>query len=427
MEYSNFTDSNIYLDILIEYQKQHNFFAHLTNIDEDIYKTIIRLYNEDDYHALFDPIYENIDDDSDIVYRHDSYGIRGNVIEIDFTWLNMIRTQNYFYCLIYGIGSIEENYALPWFKNKIKDLPSFNSGEKAKEYLFEKKGLNLDNYDEIEYDEMIDYYYGDLIFIDSENYTFNYIKKDAEIINRIEEDFEPLVFYEGLAPVYQNGKWGYKDEMYKTIIPFEFDNANDFSEGLASVVKDGNMGYIDKTGKTIIPFEYDNGNNFSEDLAAANKNGKWGFIDKTGRRIIPFEFDDVSDFGNEGLARVAKDWKWGFIDKTGSITIPFEYYFVSDFGNEDLARVKKDGKYGYIDKTGRIIIPFEYDDAWDFKEGLARVEKAGKSGFIDKTGRIIIPIEYDFVSGFNSEGLLMLYKDGKNRIVDKTGVEIIKE
>ena len=42
-------------------------------------------------------------------------------------------------------------------------------------------------------------------------------------------------FYEGLAAVKQNGKWGYIDETGKTVIPFQYDLALQFSEGKAVV------------------------------------------------------------------------------------------------------------------------------------------------------------------------------------------------
>ena len=43
------------------------------------------------------------------------------------------------------------------------------------------------------------------------------------------------LFDDGLAPVKQNGKWGYIDKTGKTVIPFQYDIAGLFNEGFALV------------------------------------------------------------------------------------------------------------------------------------------------------------------------------------------------
>lgn len=186
MEYSDFSNSKIYLNKLIEYQREQNFFSHLTNKDEDIYKTIARLYKEDDYQTLFDPVYEKIDN-SKIADTSSIYHIsHGNGVEIDCTWLNMVRTEKYFYCLI--IGSKEENYSLPWFKNKIKDLNTFDLNKKSQEFLLKNNGINLNKYVAIDDEEIEIYDSSDIINInrDGESWAY-YVDKDAEMISRDEE------------------------------------------------------------------------------------------------------------------------------------------------------------------------------------------------------------------------------------------------
>ena len=64
-------------------------------------------------------------------------------------------------------------------------------------------------------------------------------------------------FYEGLARVKKNGKWGAIDTTGKLVVPCEYDAFWFFSEGLAPVQKNGKLGYIDKTGKLVVPCEYD--------------------------------------------------------------------------------------------------------------------------------------------------------------------------
>ena len=58
-------------------------------------------------------------------------------------------------------------------------------------------------------------------------------------------------FYDGLASVMQNKKYGYVDKSGTIVIPLEYDFAMYFEKGKARVKKDGIYFSIDKTGKKI--------------------------------------------------------------------------------------------------------------------------------------------------------------------------------
>lgn len=66
-------------------------------------------------------------------------------------------------------------------------------------------------------------------------------------------------------------KWGFAGTL---VIPFEYDDAGDFSEGLACVKKDDKWGFIDTSGTLVIPCEYDAAGDFSEGLASVKKEGQ---------------------------------------------------------------------------------------------------------------------------------------------------------
>ena len=229
-------------------------------------------------------------------------------------------------------------------------------------------------------------------------------------------------FYEGLAYVEKDGKYGFIDKTGKEIIPCIYDYVSYFNEGLSKVKKDGKYGFIDKTGKVVIPCIYDDDVSFfDEEFLCKEKDGKYGLIDKTGKVVIPCIYDGISGF-HEGITMVEKDEKWGFIDKTGKVVIPCIYDGISGF-HEGLASVEIDGKYGFFDKTGKVVIPCIYDNSSGFVEGLASVKKDEKWGFIDKTGKVVIPCIYDNSSGF-VEGLASVEIDGKYGFIDKTGKNV---
>ena len=87
-----------------------------------------------------------------------------------------------------------------------------------------------------------------------------------------------------------------------------------FFEGLAMVTKDGKYGYINEEGEEVIPCKHNEAWDFSEGLAKVKKDGKWGYINKEGEEVIPCKYDSVGDF-SEGLAEVKKDGKEFKIDR----------------------------------------------------------------------------------------------------------------
>ena len=103
------------------------------------------------------------------------------------------------------------------------------------------------------------------------------------------------------------------------IYPFMgYDTIDTFFEGLALVRKDDKWGFIGKTGKVVIPLQYDYVWDFSEGLARVQKDNKWGFIDKTGKVVIPLQYDYAYSFSN-GVAEVQLNGKWIKINKKGEV------------------------------------------------------------------------------------------------------------
>lgn len=195
-------------------------------------------------------------------------------------------------------------------------------------------------------------------------------------------------FYEGLAAVKIKGKWGYIDKSGEMVIKPKFMGAGSFHEGLAWVNTEYQVGFIDRTGKLVIqPSTRLPLLGFHNGLAAVESNGKWGYIDKTGKWVIKIQYDDAREFYTD-LAAVELDGKWGYIDKTGKLVIEAKYGYAGYF-YDGLAAVKLDRKWGYIDATGQIVIPPQFDEADRFHKGLAAVEVDNKRGYIDKTGKYI--------------------------------------
>lgn len=213
-------------------------------------------------------------------------------------------------------------------------------------------------------------------------------------------------------------KWGYVNRSGKEAIPFEYDDATDFSENFAAVTKDKKCGYIDTQGNLVIPVEYNDCGSFSEGLASIKKDKLYGYIDNTGKIVIPFKFERAGEFEN-GLAPFSLKRKYGFIDTTGEVIIEPAYSKARSF-KSGFAAVANKGKYGFVDSTGKEISNLEYDEVQDFSDGLAAVKQKKKWGFIDMSGALVIPLEYEEVFSF-SEGLAAVRKERLWGYIDPVG------
>ena len=179
-------------------------------------------------------------------------------------------------------------------------------------------------------------------------------------------------FNNGLAPVKQNGKWGYIDTDGKTVIPFQYDIAGLFSEGFALV---GNEVEMD-------PY-YDP----DEPLSAY----ELGFVDTKGN-YTPFICPDQYDWKTD-------DYVTGPIQYvTGDSMLSNDMVFHN--GHITLSRPDEPTNYLY-DTTGSIVeLPLPEDDWWSYSLGWQLTEnilivgdwviEGGDQKYLDlTTGKII--------------------------------------
>jgi hypothetical protein len=172
-------------------------------------------------------------------------------------------------------------------------------------------------------------------------------------------------------------KWGYQDDSYQTVIPCQFEAAEEFSEGMAAVknkvkVPDGNgipqyeylWGYIDQTGKIVIPCQYSEALAFLLECAVVSKGTKYALINKKGKALTPFKYDEIAYMAEELTAvNIGKTQDgdepglWGFIDLTGKEVIPPKYYKVGTFSEYDGTIEVTDQNFEtyYIDEKGNRV------------------------------------------------------------------------
>ena len=283
------------------------------------------------------------------------------------------------------------------------------------------------------------------------------------------EEAQP--FYEGLAAVKQNGKWGYIDETGKTVIPFQYDIACVFSEGYAVVGKSIRTETDDKYDWDEAKQEYVvTGTNYYDVC-------QLGFIDKN-NKLTWFEGGAYNDDG---------DWVDGPLEVwnlRGEEANPFAHLFhngyipLNVYGPEaDLFGTDGKGReiptYNWQVTEGIVItgmqeveggyqsfynmaVGKEIDISWDeennawielrpFNQGLAPVALANygddydtvntKWGFIDTSGKwVISPAYQNFMVSdtfgayrvFGVTGMAMVQNAaGKWGGIDKSGKTVL--
>ena len=121
-----------------------------------------------------------------------------------------------------------------------------------------------------------------------------------------------------------NGRYGFKDENDKVIVPAGFEQVGHFREGFTWVKLDyKRYYYLDKNGQPLIDFTFDRCYDFQNGLARVlDRSPKighdgYGYINQKGETVIPLQYKKAYDFVN-GFALVQdKNEKWWLIDQTG--------------------------------------------------------------------------------------------------------------
>jgi hypothetical protein len=257
--------------------------------------------------------------------------------------------------------------------------------------------------------------------------------------NKTESEADRLAAYatfpDALYPVKKKDKWGFINRKGETILPLQWDDADDFFEGYARAGKRSGSelayGFIDRHGNWIVEPQYSRAGNFSDCYAMVCKDDQYGYINKEGKEVIPCQFGGAGPF-HHGFAAIEQGGWTGFINKTGSMVIKPAYTISVSHPrfNEGRAPVfGADEQTGFLDTTGQWAISAQFHSAGNFVNGLAwamwKQDDSSapygftiKGGYIDTEGVYVIPPEYDFGWDF-SEGYATVWvisEDRKSKI-----------
>ncbi|MBN2735420.1 MAG: WG repeat-containing protein [Spirochaetales bacterium] len=204
-----------------------------------------------------------------------------------------------------------------------------------------------------------------------------YINNKNEIVIKPQFD-EAGFFYDGLAKIKKDGKWGLLNINGNTNY-FSFEILDDFSEGYAiAKTKDG-VGFIDKNGKIVIN-GYQSAKSFVNGIACVQTAKGWTYITTENKLLFSKFYTDCFPF-YEGIAVVKIDVPnnsplYGVIDKTGKYILEPKYVFMNDYFSEGLnyLRLSYDSNIeenGYGDVKGEIKIGLDATDSKPFYKGYS--------------------------------------------------------
>ena len=227
-------------------------------------------------------------------------------------------------------------------------------------------------------------------------------------------------FMENVAMVKIGGKVGFIDIYNRMVIEPAYDGdveMDGFHGGLAAVKKNGLWGYIDKGGEEVIPFLYEEADNFDDGcIAAVKKDGLWGAIDITGEVVVEpskktklalktnpasnKEWREASKMVKERRANGHYDIRLAELHATAAtlnsdIRANEPEWLTYSYTNEG------DSLHGVVDQWGRVIVPCRFD-AVELSEGdgVFVVQKGDRYGAYLYNGSKLIGPCFDFMSAF---------------------------
>ncbi|MCB0532708.1 MAG: WG repeat-containing protein [Lewinellaceae bacterium] len=254
-------------------------------------------------------------------------------------------------------------------------------------------------------------------------------------------------------------KYGFVKMDGSIAIPFDFDDAEQFSEGLAPVKKGDSWGFIDTSGKTAIPFIYDEVGEFVNHLAVVEKDSFKGVIDNRGSTVIPLIYNSIiPQLGNRYFTAqttkelcffkaelkimsvpAAEDTYGGFFNKNIVmiskvndnvgllVDVVFDEIASTDSlqcFSKSLLKSRQRGYWDVFDQEGIRISALQLDTIQSLQNGVAPVRKGTSWGALDASGKLIIPLEYDSLCA-PEEQLIRVKKDGFWGCLDKNNRKVI--
>ena len=285
------------------------------------------------------------------------------------------------------------------------------------------------------YQGILNYNDGIILIYNSEG-QYEYLTKSGK--RAVPKTFEERCegFYEGLAAVMEDGKYGYIDRTGDWVIAPQFDYASQFVSGFACVgignsYDNTRYGIINRKGYVVIPcvhisrFGLENGIFYSactDDTGRPKKkyykNSSSGFVEISRQEITFYDCEDKALYGKgkefllddddgyaehlfhgvyyaifKGLVTIDGELLWSANEgrlhtstyNLGGSLVGTNIWMMDVFGEQRFFSLEVNEKYGIVDIRGNLILPAEYDRIFPVGNKFS-VTKGHYTGIINADG-----------------------------------------
>lgn len=197
--------------------------------------------------------------------------------------------------------------------------------------------------------------------------------------------FEDIYWYQDI----QTWKYGLYDALEDSMLTDAcYDDFGQFDPaGMAPVQQDGYWGYINASGETIIGHYFENAESFVGECAIVGGSGNWGAIDRAGNYLVQPEYHRITI--QDGFLIVYKSGRYGAFDAAGQSIVPVS------------------GKQDYEDITicnGILYAQYAERSYHAYDENGDRLLPEAKCVTLPKNGFHIVRMPYESIYGWTTSG-----------------------
>jgi len=237
-----------------------------------------------------------------------------------------------------------------------------------------------------------------------------------------------MVFHEGFARFYENGKFGIIDRTGKVIVPAKYDFISSFSGGIAQFSAESKYGILDATGRVVLE-PTDSWFYRSENGEVILETGKGTYVidPATGEQTLKtLSNEDMVIYysKSKGVVVQYNDRELTYPEATSAVKLPNKTFTLS----------YKNNTWEIIDFSGNIVAgPFE-GRAEYYKDGLIYVSNgiskinlgfdAAYYELYDMSGKKFLPEKYRQIIHFDSRYLVR--QDYCSGLLDENGDWVVK-
>ncbi|MGQ3087832.1 WG repeat-containing protein [Flavobacterium sp.] len=209
--------------------------------------------------------------------------------------------------------------------------------------------------------------------------------------------------------------WALNNNVLTPLIPYRFDWAEHFYQGLATVKTNGKYGVIDHSGNAVVPEKYDFITDYSEGFAVVIDKGKYGLLDRTGKLVVPIEYDFINRLiSKKQTLSAVKNGKWGLITAQNKVVVPFEYTYSKLDETGSFLGLDANLKYYNFSPVGTPLVLENMKMFTEIAPGIYEVKNSeGMTGILNEKMEILLPFEKQSLNTLSTKSTMVVVRQKK--------------